>query len=55
VDRVVLRLEGVADDMRVVVQHLVVEVAPDQLRQPHFGAARAGLHALLGLARQRRI
>jgi hypothetical protein len=41
-DAVVLGLEGVLDDARVVVQHLVVEVAPDQLRQPDLGAARAG-------------
>jgi hypothetical protein len=38
--------------LRVMPQHLVVEVAPDQLRQPDLGAARAGRHALVGLARE---
>ena len=51
-DAVVFGPERVADDPRVVVQDLVVEVAPDQLREPDLGAALAGRHALPSLARQ---
>ena len=39
-DAVVLGLEARADDVRMVVQDLLVEVAPDQLREPDLGAAR---------------
>ena len=38
--------------MRVMVHDLVVKIAPDQLGEPDFGTAVAGLHALPGLARQ---
>ncbi|GAB1459496.1 hypothetical protein MASR2M50_12700 [Thauera sp.] len=44
--RVVFGAEGAVDHLRVVPQDLVVEVAPDQLRQPGLGAlaaARAGV------------
>ncbi len=38
---------GAGDDVRVVEQHLVVEIAPDQLRQPRLRATAAALDALV--------
>ena len=49
---VVLRLERTLDHPWVVVQDLVVEVAPHQLGQPAFGAFGSRLRAVPGLPRQ---
>ena len=51
-DAVELGLAAGADDVRQVVQDLLVEVAPDQLREPGLGAARE--LAGFGDARSRR-
>jgi hypothetical protein len=42
----------VPDDARVVVQHLMVEISPDELREPRLRAARARLRAQPRLPRQ---